>query len=201
MWKCYLVGTFNQEKALVGAFSVIVKTDCGTDGALHSTSWEYWRRTSPLSCGHEVRVPQSPAEYGTKLDISPHISHLSHDMWRYWAVTLHALTSWPRHGHGDGTGDSHSWHNSASIERTLWNYLSDTETKLFKNRQNNRVPQFINFQKSPHLQARQNRQWLNNSLSMLTTETDNGQRNARSHFRQKSPKSTETGLWNWQWGQ
>ena len=33
-----LVGTFNQEKALVGAFSVIGKTDCETDGALHSTS-------------------------------------------------------------------------------------------------------------------------------------------------------------------
>ena len=33
-----LVGAFNQEKALVGAFSVIVKTDCGTDGALPSTN-------------------------------------------------------------------------------------------------------------------------------------------------------------------
>ena len=33
-----LVGAFNHEKALVGAFSVIVKTDCGTDGALHSTT-------------------------------------------------------------------------------------------------------------------------------------------------------------------
>ena len=33
-----LVGAFNQEKALVGAFSVIVKTGCATDGALHSTS-------------------------------------------------------------------------------------------------------------------------------------------------------------------
>ena len=33
-----LVGAFNQEKALVGAFSVIMKTGCGTDGALHSTS-------------------------------------------------------------------------------------------------------------------------------------------------------------------
>ena len=32
-----LVGAFNQKKALVGAFSVIVKTGCGTDGALHST--------------------------------------------------------------------------------------------------------------------------------------------------------------------
>ena len=33
-----LVGAFNQEKALVGAFTVIVKTGCGTDGALHSTT-------------------------------------------------------------------------------------------------------------------------------------------------------------------
>ena len=32
-----LVDAFNQEKALVGAFSVIVKNDCETDGALHST--------------------------------------------------------------------------------------------------------------------------------------------------------------------
>ena len=32
-----LVGAFNQE-LLVGAFSVIVKTGCGTDGALHSTN-------------------------------------------------------------------------------------------------------------------------------------------------------------------
>ena len=31
-----LVGAFNQEKALVGAFSVIVQL--GTDGALHSTT-------------------------------------------------------------------------------------------------------------------------------------------------------------------
>ena len=28
-----VVATFNQEKALVGASSVIVKTDCETDGA------------------------------------------------------------------------------------------------------------------------------------------------------------------------
>ena len=34
-----LVGAFNQEKALVEAFSVIVKTDCGTDEALHSTTY------------------------------------------------------------------------------------------------------------------------------------------------------------------
>ena len=37
-----LVGAFKQEKekALVGAFSVIVKTDCETGGALHSTNPE-----------------------------------------------------------------------------------------------------------------------------------------------------------------
>ena len=35
-----LVGAFNQEKALVGAFSVIVKTDCGTDGSFYSTTQE-----------------------------------------------------------------------------------------------------------------------------------------------------------------
>ena len=29
---------FLQEKALVGAISVIVKTDCGTDGSFYSTS-------------------------------------------------------------------------------------------------------------------------------------------------------------------
>ena len=33
-----LVGTFNQEKALVGAFSVIVKTGCGTDESFYSTN-------------------------------------------------------------------------------------------------------------------------------------------------------------------
>ena len=31
------VGAFNQEKALVGAFSVIVKTNCATDGSFYST--------------------------------------------------------------------------------------------------------------------------------------------------------------------
>ena len=32
-----LVVAFNQEKALVGAFSVLVKTDCETNGSFHST--------------------------------------------------------------------------------------------------------------------------------------------------------------------
>ena len=33
-----LVGAFNHEKALVGVFSVIVKTGCGTDGSFYSTT-------------------------------------------------------------------------------------------------------------------------------------------------------------------
>ena len=33
-----LVGAFNQEKALVGAFSVIVKTNYETDGSFYSTN-------------------------------------------------------------------------------------------------------------------------------------------------------------------
>ena len=36
-----LVGAFNQEKALVGAFSVIVKTGYGTDGSFYSTCHNY----------------------------------------------------------------------------------------------------------------------------------------------------------------
>ena len=36
-----LVGAFNQEKALVGAFSKIVITGCGTDGSICGTSDKY----------------------------------------------------------------------------------------------------------------------------------------------------------------
>ena len=43
-----LVGAFNQEKARVGAFSVIVKTDWETDGALHSTNVECYMQSSAV---------------------------------------------------------------------------------------------------------------------------------------------------------
>ena len=47
------LGAFNQEKALVGAFSVIVKTDCGTDGPICGTSGDpvvtTWQLMAPLS--------------------------------------------------------------------------------------------------------------------------------------------------------
>ena len=42
-----IVGAFNQKKALVGAFSMIVKTDCETDGALHSTIIHAIHRPEP----------------------------------------------------------------------------------------------------------------------------------------------------------
>ena len=35
-----LVGSFNKEKALVGAFFVIVKTDCETNGSFYSTRFD-----------------------------------------------------------------------------------------------------------------------------------------------------------------
>ena len=35
-----LVGAFNQEKVLVRAFSMVVKTGCGTDGSIYSTSYD-----------------------------------------------------------------------------------------------------------------------------------------------------------------
>ena len=49
-----LVGAFNKEKALIGAFSVIVKTDCETDGALLSAMWRY----DEARCGH-CAVPRA----------------------------------------------------------------------------------------------------------------------------------------------
>ena len=48
-----LVGTFNQKSALVGAFSVIVKTDCVTDGSLTAL-------TPAVYPGHGPPVPGSP---------------------------------------------------------------------------------------------------------------------------------------------
>ena len=38
--------SFNQEKALVGAFSVIVKTNCETDGSVYSTTQDSCPRTA-----------------------------------------------------------------------------------------------------------------------------------------------------------
>ena len=48
-----LVGGFNQEKALAGAFSVIVKTDCETERSIYSTT-----HNTPVCCrGLAERCP------------------------------------------------------------------------------------------------------------------------------------------------
>ena len=52
-----LVGAFNQEKALVGAFSVIVKTDCETDGSFAALVWIF---ASKL----QVSMTRTRAEWG-----------------------------------------------------------------------------------------------------------------------------------------
>ena len=46
-----LVGSLNQEKALVGAFYVIVKTDSETDGSFHSTRCNTGHGPAPAPCG------------------------------------------------------------------------------------------------------------------------------------------------------
>ena len=61
-----LVGAFNQEKALVGAFSVIVKTGCGTDGSFYSTT----------AAGSQ----RLPSNHG---DISVSAEHRCTDIYRY----------------------------------------------------------------------------------------------------------------------
>ena len=57
-----LVGTFNQEKALVGAFSVIVKIDCGTDGSFYSTSLNPGSRKTANHSASEAWMDSSIAQ-------------------------------------------------------------------------------------------------------------------------------------------
>ena len=52
-----LVGAFNQEKALVWAFSVIVKTNCITDGALHL----YKLQGCYITWAGEIQPPRAAA--------------------------------------------------------------------------------------------------------------------------------------------
>ena len=120
-----LVGTFNQEKVLVGAFSVIVKTDWETDGSFHSTSEDrtitrWWRW-----CDAGGEMPQSAA---TSRPAST--SHVTLDS--MWHVTRDlAMTSWApwrdirRH---DCAG---FWRCKCKKEVILWNWLQFVfETKM-----------------------------------------------------------------------
>ena len=63
-----LVAAFNQEKALVGGFSVIVKTDCETDGsfaALVETLFPARRQSWSAAAG---RYGNGMMMHGEKLD-------------------------------------------------------------------------------------------------------------------------------------
>ena len=51
-----LAGAFNQQKVLAGAFSVIAKTGCGTDGALLSTSGDPGDGVQQLSDGFDPEI-------------------------------------------------------------------------------------------------------------------------------------------------
>ena len=67
-----LVGAFNQQKALVGAFSLIVKTGCGTDGALHSTSpWLYLMCVSSRLRAQRDKCTVHPHHNSTMFNYSP----------------------------------------------------------------------------------------------------------------------------------
>ena len=52
-----LVGAFNQEKVLVGAFSVIVKTDCDPEGSFYSINTNTRRNACSPSSGQEKNSP------------------------------------------------------------------------------------------------------------------------------------------------
>ena len=98
-----LVGAFNQENALIGAFSVIVKTDCETDGTLHSTM-QYCTYREPCEVvladlgepgvvphhvvaggGHEGGVAEPRHHLRHKLQVGALLSH------KKYCVREHAL--------------------------------------------------------------------------------------------------------------
>ena len=58
-----LVGAFNQEKALVGAFSVIVKTNCETDGSFYCTI----NKSNPVYCESQNFVSLVRSKCKTRL--------------------------------------------------------------------------------------------------------------------------------------
>ena len=102
-----LVDAFNQEKALVGAFSVIVKTGCRTDGSFYSTSGEGEELLPACINSNGVMIGggRSPA---WDLPTSPPSDHLppaaSEDgAWEGYSVKLVAGNEGPRrfYNHGE----------------------------------------------------------------------------------------------------
>ena len=62
-------GAFNQEKALVGAFFVIVKTDCETDGSFYSTNCDHHvvLPLPTLCLASEAKSPKSKSKIENKI--------------------------------------------------------------------------------------------------------------------------------------
>ena len=58
-----LVGAFDQEKALVGAFYVIVKTGCGTDGSICGAKEDACGRTEICGNFNENEILMIPIIY------------------------------------------------------------------------------------------------------------------------------------------
>ena len=83
-----LVGAFNQEKALVGAFSVIVKTYCETDGSFYSTSVDQSQLTLTVDQGDHIpstlmaaltpgaRLAASSSKGGSSITGAPGVTRL-----------------------------------------------------------------------------------------------------------------------------
>ena len=68
-----LVVAFNKEKALLGAFSVIAKTDCGTDGSFYSTSPDLAPGEVPQRLGQRDAVTLLLSGLLQSLQLSAHI--------------------------------------------------------------------------------------------------------------------------------
>ena len=89
-----LVGAFNQEIALVGAFSVIVKTDCETDGS--SAALVITRRSKQVNCLMDV-VQELDMEqtYKNNLALLFDVVELFNTTYQFhfhaWSMLTHAI--------------------------------------------------------------------------------------------------------------
>ena len=76
-----LVGAFNQEKALVGAFSVIVKTNCVPDGSLTALTPAVYPGHGPPVPGSPMSVRSGLVPSSPYLTMRPHPHHLHHQQY------------------------------------------------------------------------------------------------------------------------
>ena len=70
-----LVGALNQEKALVGAFSVIVKTGCEADGSFYSTNSIPSLPLLTTKRPRKLRLPDTEAQREVIQEFGPFEEH------------------------------------------------------------------------------------------------------------------------------